>query len=137
MSIFFPAGTQYVVDANGVPQPVSPTDPMPVSAMVTGAVSILLAAATVVGAGAWVALSKIPVACQATVSGTGTVTGTVDIEVSNDGVTPIATAPLTINLNGTTTASDGGVVNAPWKYIRANLTAISGTSAAVIVLMGV
>ncbi len=29
MSIFFPAGTQYVVDANGVPQPVSPTDPMP------------------------------------------------------------------------------------------------------------
>ncbi len=29
MSIYFPAGTQYVVDANGVPQPVSPTDPMP------------------------------------------------------------------------------------------------------------
>ena len=120
----------------GTTTPVGPSDPMPVIAAVTGAVSTLLTA-SLVGAGAWFALSKIPVTCQATVTGTGTVTGTVDIEVSNDGVTPIATAPLTINLNGTTTASDGGVVNAPWKYIRANLTAVSGTGAAVTVLMGV
>ena len=124
------------IDSAGLPQAVSPTDPMPTSAAVTGAVSTLLTAAAPYAAG-WVALSKIPVSCQAIISGTGAVTGTVDIEVSNDGVTPIATAPLTINLNGTTTASDGGVVNAPWKYIRANLTAVSGTGAVVTVLMGV
>ncbi len=75
---------------------------------------------------------------QATVTGTGAVTATVDIEVSNDGTNWADTAAGTITLSGTTTHSDGfTTTNAPWKYVRANVTAISGTGASVDVVMGV
>jgi hypothetical protein len=75
---------------------------------------------------------------QATVTGTGAVTATVDIEVSNDGTNWLDTVAGTITLSGTTTHSDGfTTTSAPWKYVRANVTAISGTSASVDVVMGV
>lgn len=70
---------------------------------------------------------------QATVSGTGAVTSTVLIQVSNDGTNYITAG--TITLSGTTSATDGFVLDAPWAYVRANVTAISGTSAAVTVTM--
>lgn len=72
---------------------------------------------------------------QATVAGSGAVSATVLIQFSNDQVGWITGA--TITLSGTTSASDGFSANASWKYKRANLTAISGTNAAVTVTMGV
>jgi hypothetical protein len=72
---------------------------------------------------------------QATVTGTGAVTATVLIQVSNDGTNFLTLG--TITLSGTTSASDGFASNAPWVHVRANVSAISGTSAAVTVVMGV
>jgi len=74
---------------------------------------------------------------QATVVGTGAVTATVTIEASNDGLYPLSTLLGTITLSGTTFSSDGFTTNAPWKFIRANVTSISGTNATVSVIMGV
>jgi hypothetical protein len=82
---------------------------------------------------------------QATVTGTGAVTATVVIQVSNDDTALSNPAnmnwcqtPLgTITLSGTTSASDGFTSNSSWKYVRAQVTAITGTNAAVSVIMGV
>ncbi|MGZ5799280.1 MAG: hypothetical protein ACXWJZ_01445 [Burkholderiaceae bacterium] len=75
-------------------------------------------------------------AIQATVVGTGTVTATVIIDCSNDGVNWCATPLGTITLSGTTSSSDGFVTDAPWKYVRRRVTAISGTGATVDVSIG-
>lgn len=74
---------------------------------------------------------------QTTVVGTGAVSATVTFEVSNDGVYAVTTLLGTTTISGTTSASDGFTTQASWKYVRANVTAISGTSAAVTVVMGV
>jgi hypothetical protein len=74
---------------------------------------------------------------QATVTGTGTVTATINIEVSLDGTNWCSTPAGTITLSGTTSSSDGFTTASSWKYVRANVTAISGTGATVVVLMGV
>lgn len=68
---------------------------------------------------------------QATVSGSGAVTATVKIQVSND---PDNLGWLdlgTITLSGTTTATDGFASEGSWLYMRCNVTAITGTSASV------
>lgn len=71
---------------------------------------------------------------SATVSGTGAVSATVIIYGSNEG---IAWNDLgTITLSGTTNAMDGFPSVAPWQWIRADLTAISGTRAIVTAVMG-
>lgn len=72
----------------------------------------------------------------------GAVTGTVLIQVSNEddtfnGVKSNWITIATISLTGTTTATDGFTTIAPWRYVRASVTAISGTSATIEVLMGV
>lgn len=78
---------------------------------------------------------------QAQVDGTGALTATIEIYVSNtDPVNNVGTNGLllgTITLAGTTTATDGFTINAPWKWTWAKLTAISGTGAAVNVTLGV
>jgi hypothetical protein len=75
---------------------------------------------------------------QATVTGTGAVTATVRIQVSNDKTTWIdSTTTPHVALSGTTTATDGYNMNAKWAYVRAVLDAISGTGATVSVFMGV
>jgi hypothetical protein len=74
---------------------------------------------------------------QATVVGTGAVTATVVIDVSNDGVYWCSTVLGTVSLSGTTSSSDGFTTTASWKYVRARVTAISGTGATVQVYMGV
>ena len=74
---------------------------------------------------------------QFNVSGTGAVTATVVIDVSNDGILWCATVLGTATLSGTTTSTDGFTSDAPWKYSRARVTAISGTGATVQVYMGV
>jgi hypothetical protein len=79
-----------------------------------------------------------PLACfQGVVSGTGAVTATINIEYSNDGINACSTVAGTISLSGTTVSSDGFTSEAPWKFVRANVTAISGTGATVQVYMGV
>ena len=61
---------------------------------------------------------------------------TIVVEVSNDGVNwlTLGTIPLTL---GTSATADGFASDAPWVFVRGNVTAISGTDAAVSLLMGV
>jgi hypothetical protein len=79
---------------------------------------------------------------QAILTGTGAVTATVVVQVSNDdtsatNVTSNWIALGTITLSGTTSTTDGFTSTASWRWVRSQVTAISGTSAAVKVLMGV
>lgn len=74
---------------------------------------------------------------QATVTGSGAVTATVVIDASNDGTNWCSTVLGTITLSGTTTVSDGFTTTAPWKYVRARVTALTGTGATVVATMGV
>lgn len=73
---------------------------------------------------------------QATITGTGAVTATIDIEVSNDGTYWCDTVMGTITLAGTNEHTDGFTSVAPWKYVRAILVTITGTDASVTVSMG-
>lgn len=98
--------------------------------------NLLGTGATGTGAGAWLYKDSPGATYQAVVTGTGAVTATVAIEMSNDGVTALETVAGTITLSGTTTSSDGFTTDASWKYCRANITAISGTDATVQVYMG-
>jgi hypothetical protein len=64
-------------------------------------------------------------------SGTGAVTATVVVYVSNTNVSTDWLTLGTFSLSGTTTVTDGFAFSARWKYIRAGVTAISGTSATI------
>ena len=100
--------------------------------------NLLGAGVTTTGAGSWLYKDSPNATFQGTVVGTGAVTATITIEVSNDALYTVSTVAGTITLSGTTSHSDGFVTsNAPWKYVRANVTAISGTGATVTVTMGV
>jgi len=99
-----------------------------------GDVLNILPAATTTATSAWVYKGAVQAAIQATVTGTGAVTATVVIDCSNDGVNACATPLGTITLSGTTSNADGFTTMAPWKFIRARVTAISGTGASVDVL---
>jgi hypothetical protein len=92
---------------------------------------------TITGAGSFLYKNSPKATFQATVVGTGAVSATVTIEYSNDGTNVCSTVGGTISLSGTTSASDGFTSDAPWKFCRANVTAISGTGATVTVTMGV
>lgn len=79
----------------------------------------------------------------ATFQATGTVStgvgaATIAIEGSNldDPNTFVNLGTLTLTL-GTTTTASGIATTAPWKYVRANVTALTGTNAIVYVTMGV
>jgi hypothetical protein len=79
----------------------------------------------------------------ATFQATGTTTAstgaaTIKIQGSNldDANSYVDLGTITLTL-GTTLTADGFATSAPWKYVRANVTAISGTGASVNVLMGV
>ena len=76
-------------------------------------------------------------AVQATVTGTGAVSATVIIEAINNPASGNWLTLATITLTGTTAATDGFTFDAPWSYVRARLTAISGTGASVTASMGV
>lgn len=100
----------------------------------------LITAKTTTGTGNSVdMLRPAPRSYFAVVTGTGSVSATVYIEVSNDGTNWLtgASSLCTLNLSGTTTAMDGcAIPAAQWLYIRANVGAISGTGATVNVYMG-
>ena len=95
---------------------------------------MLLDAATATTTGSAVRPTNVNRTFHATVTGTGAVTATVIIEASNN--TRDFLTLGTITLSGTTSAADGFVSVAAWKCVRARLTAISGTDAAVSVQMG-
>src|SRR6266850_1094733 len=96
-----------------------------------GKVMDLLQNAITTVTGDWKYKDGTEASYQAVVSGTGSVSATVIIEVSNDGINAIST-PL-----GTITDSDGFTSNAPWKFVRARVSAISGTGATVSINTGV
>ena len=101
------------------------------------AVSKLLDAVIATGAGASIVLdapsylanSSAKMAFQAVLSGTGALTATVLVQVSNDAINWMTLG--TITLSGTTLTSDGFTAEAPWAYVRGNVTAISGTGATI------
>lgn len=72
---------------------------------------------------------------HASVAGTGAVSGTVKIQGSNDGSTWVDLSTLT--LSGTDSDAAGSQESAmAYLWVRANLTAVSGTGATVTVTMG-
>lgn len=110
--------------------------------MTTSAITTktLLDGVTATGAGGPAEFSKKegPEAVfQCIANGTsGAFSATVNVEVSNDN-TNWETA-ITFSMSGTATTADtaGDNIAAPWKYIRGNVTAISGTGANVTLTTG-
>jgi len=79
---------------------------------------------------------------QGIITGTGTVSATINVQVTNEDATANGTNSNwitmgTITLSGTTTATDGFTTIAPWRWVRVNVTALSGTGAIVQAIMGV
>jgi P pilus assembly chaperone PapD len=97
--------------------------------------AILIDASTVTVTSAIHRINELNRTFQATVAGTGAVSATVVIDVSNDGNYWITAA--TLSLSGTTSATDGFASTATWPFTRSRITAISGTNAAVTVSVGV
>lgn len=71
-----------------------------------------------------------------TSAGTGSVTVLIQGSNSTDTNSFVTLGTISLTL-GTTLTADGFVSNAPWKYVRCNVSAITGTGANVTVLMGV
>lgn len=94
----------------------------------------LLDGVLVTGAGGGKALTLGPKTVQARVVGTGAVSATVKIQVANIDGQWLDLA--TITLSGTTSATDGASWVVPWSFCRVNCTAISGTGAALTVVLG-
>lgn len=93
--------------------------------------------ATTTTTGPWLYKDALYSSFQATCYGTGTVSATVVIDFSNDGITPNASTSLTITLSsGASPLGDGTTISAPWKYCRARVTAVTGTNAVVMAYMG-
>jgi len=89
------------------------------------------------GASNSVKISQQAKAFQASVSGTGAVSATVVVQVSND-IENMGWLDLaTITLSGTTSDTDGFTSVASWVYHRGLITAIAGTGAAVNLGVGV
>jgi hypothetical protein len=72
---------------------------------------------------------------QGTVTGTGAVTATIDVEVSTDDTNWVVMGSIV--LSGTDSATDAFASDTNWPYVRGNLTAISGTGAEATLTMGV
>jgi len=93
--------------------------------------------ATSTGAGSWTYMSTVYASFQAVVTGTGSVSATVAIQGSNDGINAVTTPINTITIaSGASPQSDGFTAVTAWKYVRANVTALTGTGAHVQVIMG-
>jgi len=87
--------------------------------------------------GNWVYKDAPSATFQAVVNGTGAIGATITIQVSNDGINAVATSLGTITLSGTTVVSDGFTTSSPWKYVRAVVSAPSGTISSILCIIGV
>lgn len=113
------------------------------TAYIQGAGQVPIFQSTAAGAGDWYPVHPglRNLTFQATMTGSSvgaSVSGTVEIQASNDGVNPLATALGTITLSSAASpGSDGLAIDAHWNYVRAKLTTgstnSSGSSMAVIV----
>lgn len=100
------------------------------------ATQALLSAATSTGAGTSFEPAGISRSFQLTGAvSSSTGSATVDVEVSNDGTNFITLGTISLSLT-TSTSSDGFVSTTAWRYVRGNVTAISGTGASVTLTMG-
>lgn len=102
----------------------------------SGKVHTLLSAATSVSAGS--GYLKPTTKCTFQSDGTTTAgagSATVKVQVSNNNSDWVDLGTITLTLS-TTSSSDGFTSDAPWKYVRGNVTAISGTGASVNLNMG-
>jgi hypothetical protein len=68
-----------------------------------------------------------------TVSGSGS--AIVAVQVSNDNVNWLTAGTITLTLSSSAT-TDGFVIDAGWRYVRGNVTAISGTGANTTLWVG-
>lgn len=98
----------------------------------------LLSAATATGAGTPDNVTRDHAvrsfqAVGTTSSGGGA--ASIDIEVSNDGANWLVAGSISLTLS-TTASTDGFVMDAAWRLVRANVKSISGTGASVTVTMG-
>lgn len=100
----------------------------------SGSQTTLLNAVLVTGAGTAVQTFNAQRAFYGSVAGTGSVTATILVQGSLDNSNWLTIA--TITLSGTTSASDGCVLEGPWAYVRGNVSAMTGTSAAATLIMG-
>jgi hypothetical protein len=105
--------------------------------MQTLSIVTLLSAATATGASE----AHSPRGAKRTFQAKGTTSAgagaaTIKIQVSNDNSNWLDLGVISLTL-GTSATSDGFASDAPWFYVRANVTAISGTDASVTVVMGV
>ena len=69
-----------------------------------------------------------------TSSGSGT--AVISVQVSNDGSNWLSLGTISLTL-GTSSTSDGFVDDAPWAFVRGNITTLTGTTATVSLVMGV
>lgn len=102
-----------------------------------GAVSSILTAASAVMNGASVATGARTfsvIASGSVTSGTGS--ATVAVRGSHDGTVWATLGTITLTL-GTTTVADAIASGVPYKFVRGDLTAISGTGASVSATVGV
>jgi hypothetical protein len=101
-----------------------------------GLVTTLLSAGTATGAGTAATPRGTKRTFQAvgtTSSGTGA--ATVQVQVSNDNTNWLTLGTMSLSLS-TTATTDGFASDAVWPFVRGNVTAISGTGAAVTLTMG-
>ena len=70
---------------------------------------------------------------QLTVVGTGSVQAVATINLSNDGINWLKYVDLTTQ-PGTTNASEGITLQAPWRYIQAIITSITGGGTANVLV---
>lgn len=70
---------------------------------------------------------------QLTVVGTGSVQAVATIYLSNDGINWLKYVDLTTQ-TGTTNASEGITLQAPWRYIQAIITSITGGGTANVLV---
>jgi hypothetical protein len=70
------------------------------------------------------------------VTSAGAGTAAIDIEVSNDDTNWVTAGTISLSFNDDPVVDDGFAMDAPWRFVRANVTSISGTDATVSVIMG-
>jgi hypothetical protein len=73
--------------------------------------------------------------CMAETSA-GAGTASIAIEVSNDNTNWITAGTISLSFDDDPIVDDGFVMDSPWRYLRANVTAISGTDATVDCWLG-
>ena len=103
---------------------------------VAGRTRTLQSAILIAAVGSTVNTLSKEMVVQASVSGTGALTASISIYGNTANSNSGGVLLGTISLSGTTLATDGFSICAPWPYIYSDTTALTGTGASVTVLLG-